>query len=309
MSGAPSQLQTLALTALWTAAARACESRRQDRLFDDPCAALLAGGPIVEAYDREIAKVDSQTADLLAIITRYFDDFLLQATVAGGIKQVVILGAGLDARAFRLAWPAGTSLYELDQPGLIVYKDRRLASLGVSPACARHTVGVDLNGDWQGALREAGFDPSLRSVWVLEGFLYFLPNHAVRNLLGHMAELSAPDSQVGVELVNADMLSAPSTRHWHERMSAAGAPWLFTSDSPELLLAEFGWSASVVRAGDREASFGRWPIPPSRGEAAGGPRCFLVTGGRRQTAGKSAAPSGTQNRATGAIRSSRRARN
>jgi methyltransferase (TIGR00027 family) len=314
MSGAHSRLEALALTALWTAAARACESRRHDRLFDDPWAALLAGGSMVDAYDREIAKPDFQTADLVAIITRYFDDFLLRAT-RDGIRQVVILGAGLDARAFRLGWPAGTSLYELDQPGLILYKDHRLASLGATQLCARHSVGVDLNGDWPVALREAGFDPSQRSVWLLEGFLYFLPNVSVRNLLGHMAELSAASSRVGIELVNADMLSDPSTRCWHELMSAAGAPWRFTSDRPELLLAEFGWTASVVQPGDGEASFGRWSVPPSGGEAARGPQCLLVTGGRQRSiaAGRPtvspANRAGMQNRATGEARGSGRAIN
>src|SRR5450432_785665 len=123
MSAAPSRLDTLALTALWTAAARARESRRHDRLFNDPWALSLAGQSTVTKYDHAISYFGAETADLNAIITRYFDDFLLETTAVEGIRQVVIMGAGLDARAFRLPWPARTQLYELDQPGLIAYKN------------------------------------------------------------------------------------------------------------------------------------------------------------------------------------------
>ena len=268
------------MTAFWTAAARACESRRRDKLFDDPWALVLAGNPAVEAYAGAISQFGTETADLSAIITRYFDDFLLRATVADGIGQVVILGSGLDARAFRLAWPASTCVYELDQPGLVAYKDHRLAAAGAAPACKRHTIGVDLCEPWQSGLRDAGFDPAMPSVWLLEGFLYFLPEAAVLDLLTGVTGLCVSGSRVGIELVNGEMLRSPSTRHWNERMSAIGAPWLFTSDRPDLLLAEFGWSARVVEAGGHEACFGRSFGAAKRESAADLPRCFLVTGTR-----------------------------
>lgn len=268
------------MTAFWTAAARACESRRDDRLFCDPWALVLAGSPAVEAYVGAVAQFGTETADLSAIITRYFDDYLLRAAVEDGIGQAVILGSGLDARAFRLAWPAGTRLYELDQPGLVAYKDYRLAAAGAAPACKRHAIGVDLRAPWQSGLRDAGFDPAMPSVWLLEGFLYFLPEPAVRDLLAGVAGLSAPGSRIGIELVNGEMLRAPSTRHWHERMSAIGAPWLFTSDRPDLLLAEFGWSAKMVAVGDAEACFGRSFGAAKQGGAADLPRSLLVTGTR-----------------------------
>jgi methyltransferase (TIGR00027 family) len=281
VSAAPFRLDTLAMTALWTAAARARESRRQDRLFDDPWALVLAGKSTIEGYDRAISHFGTEIADLNAIITRYFDDFLLRATEVEGIRQVVIVGAGLDARAFRLKWAALTQLYELDQPGLIAYKNSCMAAAtGAVPACARHTVGVNLNERWQGELRDAGFDPDRRSVWLLEGFLYFLAEPAVRNLLAGMTDLAAPGSRLGMELVNGEMLTAPSTRHWNDLMSAAGAPWLFTSDHPESLLAEFGWSASVVQAGEEDASFGRCSGLAKPRAMSGVPRCFLVTGTR-----------------------------
>ena len=280
MSTAPFRSDSLVMTALWTAAARAHESRRPDRLFNDLWAPVLGGKPIADAYDHAIACVGIETADLNAIITRYFDDFLIHAAEVEGIRQVAIVGAGLDTRAFRLRWPAQTRLYELDQPGLLAYKNGCLAAAGATSGCARRTLGVDLNERWQDALRDAGFDPGQRSVWLMEGLVYFLAEPAVRNLLAGIADLSAPGSRMGVELVNADMLTAPSTRHWNERMAAAGAPWLFTSDHPELLLAEFGWSASVVQAGEKDASFGRCCGPAKPCTASATPRCFLVTATR-----------------------------
>lgn len=285
MSAVSPSLETLAKTALWTAAARACESRRRDRLFDDPWAQVLTGSPAVEAYVRAISQFGAETADLNAIITRYFDEFLLRAAAEDGIRQVVILGAGLDARALRLIWPAQTSLYELDQPGLIAYKDGRLAAAGAAPACIRHTIGVNLREHWQDGLRSAGFDPARPSVWLLEGFLYFLDEPAVRNLLAGIAGLSTPGSRIGIELVNGEMLRAQSTRHWNERMSAAGAPWLFTSDRPDLLLAEFGWSANVVEAGGQDACFGRSFGPVRQPGAPDLPLCLLVTGTRTDDSG------------------------
>lgn len=277
MSAAPSRLDTLAVTALWSAAARVRESRRPDRLFNDPWAPLLAGPSIVDEYDRAVASF-AEIADLNAIITRYFDDFLLHATGTDGIRQIVIMGAGLDARAFRLSWPERTRLYELDQPVLMTYKNFRFAAAGAAPGCARHTVGVNLNNPWQVALRETGFDPVEPSVWLLEGFLYFLAEPAARNLLAGIAECAAPGSRIGVELVNTGVLSAPSTRHWNDRMSEAGAPLLFTWDEPGPLLAEFGWSTNVVEAGGNDASFGRSCSSSKLERRSGTPRCFLVTG-------------------------------
>jgi methyltransferase (TIGR00027 family) len=268
------------MTAWWTAAARARESRRPDRLFDDPWAAVLAGRQTVDAFDRTLADLGPGTGDLYAVITRFFDDFLLRATGAGGIGQVVLVAAGLDARAFRLPWPPRTRLFELDQPRVVSYKNCLLSLAGAAPGCVRHAVEVDLGEPWTDALCRAGFDPAERSVWLLEGFLYFLAEPAVRALLETMTGLAAPGSRLGADIVNGAMLTAPSTRHWSDRMAAAGAPWLFTSDEPEAVLADFGWSATVVQPGEDGAGFGRFPDPGAHRSASGVPRSFLVTATR-----------------------------
>jgi methyltransferase (TIGR00027 family) len=272
-----SSLDALALSAWWTAAARAQETRRSDRLFEDPWATILAGQQNVDDFDRVIKHTGSITADLHAITTRFFDDFLLRITGVCGIRQVVLVASGLDARAFRLMWPPQTRLFELDQPHVIAYKNGRFSLINAAPRCVRHAVGVDLNEPWRGPLCRTGFDPGQRSVWLLEGFIYFLTEPAVRNLLETITGLAAPGSYLGVDLVNGDMLTSPSTRHWNESMSAVGAPWLFTSDEPEAFLAEFGWSAIVVQPGENGADFARFPYSVAPRSTFGVPRSFLVT--------------------------------
>jgi methyltransferase (TIGR00027 family) len=280
MSLHASRLDALAMTAWWTAAARARESQRCDRLFDDPWATILVGLQGVEEFDRAITAHGAGTADLHAVITRFFDDFLLRVTGTGAVQQVIVVASGLDTRAFRLPWPPQTRLFELEQPQVIAYKDSRFSLIGATPRCERHAIGVNLNEPWADSLCRAGFHQSQRSVWLLEGFLYFLAEPAVLDLLGVITGLAAPGSWLGLDVVNGDMLTSPSTRHWNERMAAVGAPWLFTSDEPEAVLAEFGWSATVVQPGEKEADFGRSPYPLSRRGTPGVPQSFLVTAAR-----------------------------
>jgi methyltransferase (TIGR00027 family) len=270
----------LAITAWWTAAARAHESQRGDRLFEDPWASLLAGPHALSEFDKAVADDGGGTEDLHAVTTRFFDDFLLRVTHTLEVQQVVLAASGLDARAFRLAWPPHTRLFELDQPHVIAYKNCRFSLAGATPACVRETVGVNLNGDWIDSLCRAGFEPAQRSVWLVEQSLCFFDEPAVLHLFDAMARLAAPGSWAGFDVVNGDTLTSPSTRHWNERMAAAGAPWLFTSDEPEALVARFGWSAAVVQPGEHGADFGRYRFPASPRSVPGAPRSFLVTATR-----------------------------
>ena len=103
----------------------------------------------------------------MAMRTKFFDDYF--TTTAAGVRQAVILASGLDSRAFRLAWPPGTVVYEIDQPAVIDFKNRVLGDLGAQPTAERRTVGIDLRGDWPAALRDAGFDPGAPTAWLAEG--------------------------------------------------------------------------------------------------------------------------------------------
>ena len=164
-------------TAVMVAAARAVETEQPDALIRDPYAKLLvtnAGAGVlweamldprvaakVEALDAESAAHLQHMRGYQAVRTNFFDTYFADA-VAAGIRQVVILASGLDSRAYRLDWPAGTTVYEIDQPQVLDYKSTTLADNGVTPSADRREVAIDLRQDWPAALRAAGFDPSAR---------------------------------------------------------------------------------------------------------------------------------------------------
>jgi methyltransferase (TIGR00027 family) len=133
-----------------------------------------------------------------AVRTHFFDAYFADA-VAAGIRQVVILASGLDSRAYRLDWPAGTTVYEIDQPQVLDYKSSTLADNGVTPSAERREVAIDLREDWPAALRAAGFDPAQRTAWLAEGLLMYLPAEAQDKLFTQIGELSPAGSRVSAE--------------------------------------------------------------------------------------------------------------
>jgi methyltransferase (TIGR00027 family) len=138
--------------------------------------------------------------DGMAVRTKYFDDYFVDST-GGGVRQAVILASGLDARAYRLPWPAGTVVYELDQPQVIEFKTTTLASIGAEPTAIRHTVPIDLRQDWPAALQAAGLDTSAPTAWLAEGLLIYLPPDAQDRLFDNITALSAPGSRIATEFV------------------------------------------------------------------------------------------------------------
>lgn len=288
------EVRPVALTARWIAAARAHESARPDRLFDDPFAETLAasGAPGLaggRALRSGVSLVDDFIvqasrafgAPLLAIRTRFFDELLLHAVRAGRVRQVVLLAAGLDARAYRLPWPLGTRLYELDQPAVLAAKADTLARVGAEPVCQRHTLGVDLaDPGWADRLCAAGYDTRAPSAWLAEGLLMYLDAAAVRQLLLTTARLAAPGSWLGADLFDTVVLNAPLLRPLVNLMTAQGAPWRFGSDDPGALFADAGWSATVTEAREAGARYGRWPFLVSPRRLRGAPRYFLVAAER-----------------------------
>jgi methyltransferase (TIGR00027 family) len=198
-------------TATMVAAARALATEDPDPIINDPFAAPLVRAVGIDFFTRvidgEIAPTDAgetgdwelQTeTDSLAVRTRFFDDFFTAATAAG-IGQVVILAAGLDARAYRLPWPPGTVIYEVDQPEVIKFKTDAMAQLGAEPRAERRTVSIDLREDWPAALRRSGFDDTKPAAWSAEGLLMYLPPEAQDRLFDHVTALSAPGSQLATE--------------------------------------------------------------------------------------------------------------
>jgi methyltransferase (TIGR00027 family) len=248
----------LGLTARWTAAARAIESQREDRLFDDPWAATLAGENGATWIEGLHAGNDGAST---ALRTRFFDDFLLGVTHEHALRQVVFIAAGLDTRAYRLAWPEGTWLFEPDQPQVLEYKEQILASARATPTCERRAIAVDLTGSWTEVLKEAGFDPQQPTAWLLEGFLVYLPTESGIGMLDEVTTLAAPESWLGFDAMNSEMLTSQWTRPLIEAMEKAGVPWRGALDDPKGFLAERGWRATLAQLGEEGLNFGRWSYP------------------------------------------------
>jgi methyltransferase (TIGR00027 family) len=200
-------------TATGVAVGRALASRGPDALITDPFAEPLVRAVGVNFFTRiasgelDPAHVDDngdfgmqRMGAMMGVRTRFFDEFFLGAADAG-IRQAVILASGLDARAYRLPWPAGTTVFEIDQARVIEFKTTTLADLGASPTADRRAVPVDLRHDWPTALRAAGLDPSKPTAWSAEGLLPFLPPDAQDRLLDNITALSPAGSQLATENV------------------------------------------------------------------------------------------------------------
>jgi methyltransferase (TIGR00027 family) len=275
-------------TATMVAAARAMATNAEHPLIDDPFAAPLVRAVGVDLFTR-LASGDLSPEDLddddadagmqrmtdnMAVRTKFFDEFFLTATEAG-IRQAVILASGLDSRAYRLAWPAGTVVYEIDQPDVIEFKTRALADLGAKPTADRRTVAIDLRYDWPSALIEAGFDPKQPTAWSAEGLLGYLPPEAQDRLLDTITELSAPGSRFGTE--SAPNIDPADHDRLIQRMQSATQRWRdhgFDLDISELVylgdrneaqayLADHGWQITGASINELFAANG---LPPFDGD-------------------------------------------
>ena len=283
---------SVGVTATMVAAARAMATRTDKPLINDPFAeplvravgvdllARLASG---ELDPRELNDVQdgtsvsggsagamSRMADNMAVRTKYFDEFFLGATKAG-IKQAVILASGLDSRAYRLTWPAGTVVYEIDQPQVIAFKTQTLAELGATPTADRRVVAIDLREDWPAALRAAGFDPEQPTAWSAEGLLGYLPPEAQDRLLDTITELSAPGSRFATE--SARNIEPGDEEKMMERMQRIAERWsahgfdldmtglVYFGDRNEAApyLADHGWQLTASSVSDLFAANG---LPP-----------------------------------------------
>lgn len=281
--------ESVGATALSVAAARAVETATTDPLIRDEFAYLLvssAGEPWTRLAspglewigdDEHGRRAHRLACDYQAVRTHFFDNYFVEAGSAG-IRQVVILAAGLDSRAYRLDWPAGTTVYEIDQPQVVTYKTATLEAAGAAARATRRTVPVDLRDDWPAALSAAGFDPSRPTAWLAEGLLPYLPAEAQDRLFEMLTELSAPGSEVAVEafsLGSADPERRRAARRvrfermrerlgldinvesltYQESDRTDAAAWLTTH----------GWQVRAVSNVDEMARLGR-PIPEDLAE-------------------------------------------
>lgn len=258
-------------TATMVAAQRALSS--EAKLIDDPFAAPLVRAVGIDVYVRlvngEIAAGENTEFDPqrmargMACRTRFYDQFFLDAT-RSGIGQVVILASGLDSRAYRLAWPAGTVVYEVDMPEVIEFKTLTLGDLGAEPTAERRTVAIDLRDDWASALQTAGFDAQAPSAWSAEGLLVYLPDEAQDALFDNITDLSALGSRLAFEFVpDTAVFADPRWRAHHDRMSELG----FEIDFNDLVyhgqrshivdhLSQRGWQTTSTTVAELHAANG-----------------------------------------------------
>jgi methyltransferase (TIGR00027 family) len=269
------------------AAARAAETDSPDPLIQDPYAGLLvagAGNGVWETWvdDSTAAKLETVDADIAAIFhhmrnyqavrTHFFDAFFVDAVAAGahGIRQVVILASGLDSRAYRLQWPAGTRVFEIDQPKVLAYKAATMAEHNVQPSATRHEVPIDLRQDWPAALKSDGFDPAQPTAWLAEGLLMYLPADAQDRLFAQITELSAPGSRIAVETAgtHADERREEMQKRFKRVTDELGieqtvdVQGLIYNDPDRADVADWldrhGWRAATVHSQDEMRRLGRW---------------------------------------------------
>lgn len=262
----------VAKTSLLTAAMRAVETNRSEnegRLFTDPFAEVLAGSEgfsILEQVRREVGAQPS-----IVLRTRYFDERIMQG-LAQGIRQIVILAAGMDTRAYRLPFPDGTRVFELDRPEVLSYKQEKLGN--TLPHCIRHTVGVDLREEWQSKLIQVGMNTTERTLWLVEGLLLYLEEATVLTLFEKINSLSVSNSILLFDVLGRSLLDAPQMAkqlHFSEKL---GAPWRFGVDEPEKFMEQFGWNAVATQPGEVDSA--RWPFPTAPRHIPNVPRFFFV---------------------------------
>jgi methyltransferase (TIGR00027 family) len=281
-------------TAVMVAAARAGETDRDDPLIRDPYAKMLVAGAgtgiwelmLDDSFIAKVAEADPEAAVIFeqmgsyqAVRTHFFDAYFADAAAAG-IRQIVILASGLDSRAYRLEWPAGTTVFEIDQPKVLEYKAATLAEHGVTPSAVRHEVPIDLRYDWPVALRERGFDPSVPTAWLAEGLLMYLPADAQDRLFELVTGLSAPGSRIAAETVG---VQAEERREMmRERFAQIRAKLgmeqavevsdLMYHDEDRADVTDWlnghGWAASAVTSRDEMRRLGRWALVEETDEKA-----------------------------------------
>ena len=268
-------------TATMVAAARALASAEPNPIIDDPFAAplvravglnffvRLVDGDVIasQTHNQAVqAERDLQLeTDSIAVRTRFFDDFFLNA-VRDGVRQAVILAAGLDARPYRLSWPSGSVVYEVDQPKVIEFKSAMMSALSAAPAADRRTVSIDLRDDWPAALRRSGFDDTKPTAWSAEGLLMYLPPDAQDRLFDSITALSAPGSRLATEYHGDDSGPTMSERaaQFNQRWAKLGCDidlsgLFFDGERSNVVeyLKDRGWQVSTRPRRDLFADYGR----------------------------------------------------
>ena len=253
----PESLSGVGGTSLGVARARAWESGRPDRLFDDPYAAAFATAAPAPRRPLSPGSHRARLAFHIIIRTRFYDDYLL-AACAAGCRQVVLLAAGLDTRAYRLPWPTGVRVYELDLPEVLTFKERVLAGQEAIPRCSLTALPVDLRSEWPAMLTGAGFDPDAPTAWLIEGLLVYLTAEEATLLLTRVGDPSAPGSRLSLERNTAAATIAAGDQTGIEEYATLWKGGL--GEDTAGWLGDHGWRTETHSLREVAASYGR-PAP------------------------------------------------
>jgi methyltransferase (TIGR00027 family) len=250
--------------ALVGAANRALEIDVDRPLFVDPLARALAGKTGL-ALHKELSSTTwppyaAGPAPEQSILTRYFDDALQNAVEQFSLTQIVLLGAGMDTRAFRLRWPSNLVFFELDDAAVFDHKELVLRRRRAKPTCERRVVRANFAGAaWRAKLLAAGFDGCRRAAFLIPTHLVSFDAATVEGVFRALSELACEDSWLGVDLFSVDTIESPFMLPFQEKLGALGYPaWRFGVRHPETFLAEHGWRAECTVLGAPDASYGRW---------------------------------------------------
>jgi methyltransferase (TIGR00027 family) len=266
-------VSSVGYTALLVAGLRALHATSAEPLVRDEYAkhfVTASADPYLTGLlaDPETSECLAVFARLYGVQTRFFDDFFLSAT-DGGLRQAVIVAAGLDSRAYRLKWPSSTTVFEVDQPKVLEFKVHVLAAQAAEPTSQRKDVAADLRDDWSTPLRAAGFDPNTPTAWSVEGVLPYLTGDAQDSLFTRIDDFSVPGSRLAIgalgSRLNQGQLSALEATHPGLNLPGDVDFSALTYDdgdktSPAEWLAEHGWAVDPVRTTlELQADYGRMP--------------------------------------------------
>jgi methyltransferase (TIGR00027 family) len=270
----------LTLSSLLAATHRALETELPQPLYRDALARPLAGqigwSALAATQSTRWPGYGSGPDPFVTIVTRFFDDALRNVVTQCNITQVVHLGAGMDTRAFRLAWPPCLTVFEVDRGDVFEYKESVLDEIHARATCRRQIVASDSRGSWTAALVKAGFDPRNRCAVLIENLLYFDAAAADR-LLRDVTAISTKGSWVGFALPTEQTLHSAFMTPFLRRLETLGLPsWQFGVDDPDAWLATYGWAATSVVAGAPEASYNRSPYAHVPRETPSIPRVFIT---------------------------------
>ena len=270
----------LMLAALVAAANRACETELDRPLYRDTYARRLAGeaglSPLSEWLRASWPGYGSGPNPYLSVLTKFFDDALQRAVHNSDIRQLVIVSAGMDTRAFRLPWPCDLIVFEVDRPEVFEHKEPVLDQLDARAACHRHIVSADPNGSWAHALVKRGFDPKRPSAFLQERLEYF-DSASANRLLREITTVAAAGSWLGFAAHTEETRRSELLRPFLNKLQALGLPpWQFGLNEPEAWLAPHGWEAASVIAGTPEANYGRWPLCGASRDRVGIPRALFT---------------------------------